>query len=304
MKRPSLPILVTGAALLVAGAISTYAVSAPSPLSPAARLAQLNLREEALTAELGHNRGRLATLLAGLMLFRRDPPPALLVSPNDARDAVEAAILIRAITPELRKRADALAAQGRELAGLRREAAATQAAVFTAESENADLRGSQPADSRLDGIGANGTGPLGAATGGLGSPGAPTGPMTALLTPVDGPVVRLFGDATEGGDRARGVSIRSTKGATVKSPAAGVVEWAGEVNGWGVVLILRTSGAYHLVLAGLDQSNALPGQSVAAGQTVGSMPDGGSSAPELYFEVREGGAAVDPARWLPAAAHP
>jgi septal ring factor EnvC (AmiA/AmiB activator) len=294
-----------GALLLTAAAFgaASLALSAPSPLSPAARLAQLNLREEALTAELGHNRGRLASLLSGLMLFRRDPPPALLVSPNDARDAVEAAILIRAITPELRRRADALAAQGRELAGLRREAAATEAAVFTAESESADLRGSQPADSRLDGVGANGGGVLGEATGALGRPSA-TAPMTSLTAPVDGPVVRRFGDAVEGGDRARGVSIRSIKGAMVKSPAAGVVEWAGEVNGWGVVLILRTSGAYHLVLAGLEQSSALPGQSVTAGQTVGTLPDGGSSAPELYFEVREGGAAVDPARWLPAGTHP
>jgi septal ring factor EnvC (AmiA/AmiB activator) len=275
--RRALPLIA-----LIAPLLAVTASAAPSPLSPAARLAQLSLREEALTAELGHNRGRLATLLSGLMLFRRDPPPALLVSPRDARDAVEAAILIRAITPELRRRADALAAQGRELSGLRREAAATQAAVLTAESERADLRGSQP----VDGAPA----PL--------VPGQPIAPMTSLLPPVEGAVVRRFGDATEGGERARGVSIRSTKGAMVKSPTAGVVEWAGEVNGWGVVLILRTSGAYHLVLAGLGQSSALPGQSITAGQPVGALPDGENTAPELYFEVREGGSAVDPSRWL------
>ncbi len=287
-RAPALLIL----AILAPALLAVSASAAPSPLSPAGRLAQLNLREEALSADLGQDRGRLSALLSGLMMFRRDPPPALLVSPNDARDAVNAAILIRAITPELRRRADALAAQGRELSALRRQAAAAQADEMTAESETADLRGSQPVDSAL-----------GAVTEALPARGNVT-PMTSLAMPVDGAFVRRFGDPTPGGDHARGVSIRSTKSAMVKSPAAGVVEYAGEVNGWGVVLILRTSGAYHLVLAGLEQSSALPGQSVAAGQTVGRLPDGGQSLPELYFEVREGGMAVDPARWLPGAARP
>ena len=65
-----------------------------------ARLEALHQRESALVGELGRDRGQLARLLSALQLFRRDPPPALLVSPNDARDAVRAAILIRAMTPE------------------------------------------------------------------------------------------------------------------------------------------------------------------------------------------------------------
>ena len=35
----------------------------------------------------------------------RNPPPALLVSPGDARDAVRAAILVKAMTPQLQDRA-------------------------------------------------------------------------------------------------------------------------------------------------------------------------------------------------------
>lgn len=292
MLKRALPVLALGVPVAAVTALATASLgAAPSPLSPAGRLAQLNLREQALTTDLGRDRARLATLLSGLMLFRREPPPALLVSPGDARDAVRAAILIRAITPELRQRADALAAQGRQLAAIRRDAAAAQAQAFTEESERADLRGRLPADG----------GPLGAVTSSLPA-GTPAQPLVSLLAPVEGSTVRRFGDAVVGGGRARGVSIRTNKGAMVKSPASGTVEFAGEVNGWGVVLILRTSGAYHLVLAGLEQSNALPGQSVAAGDTVGRVADGGSSGPELYFEVREGGEPVDPARWLPATA--
>jgi septal ring factor EnvC (AmiA/AmiB activator) len=83
------------------------------------------------------------------------------------------------------------------------------------------------------------------------------------------------------------VTIRVEKGRTVTSPAAGTVEYAGALSGWGAVLILRAQGAYHLVLAGLDQISVAPGQSVAAGAPIGKMADRVSSEPELYLEVRE-----------------
>jgi septal ring factor EnvC (AmiA/AmiB activator) len=70
------------------------------------------------------------------------------------------------------------------------------------------------------------------------------------------------------------------------------------VKGWGVVLILRLAGGYHVVLAGLERSSASVGQSVAAGSPVGLMPDSRQSLSELYLEVRDQGSPVDPARWL------
>jgi septal ring factor EnvC (AmiA/AmiB activator) len=106
-----------------------------------ARLEDLNFRERAILADLGQNRQRLSLLLSALQLFRRDPPPALLVSPNNARDAVRAAILIRAMTPDLQRRADAYARQATAVGTLRREAAAASAELFTAESVVADRKG-------------------------------------------------------------------------------------------------------------------------------------------------------------------
>ena len=82
------------------------------------------------------------------------------------------------------------------------------------------------------------------------------------------------------------------------SPAAGVVQYVGPVKGWGVIVILRLAGGYHLVLAGLERPSVQSGQSVAAGQPVGWMPDGRQSTIELYLELREQGVPVDPARWL------
>jgi len=63
-------------------------------------------------------------------------------------------------------------------------------------------------------------------------------------------------------------------------------------------LILRTAGAYHLVLAGLGEVSAAPGQTVALGAPVGRMAGGGKPGPELYLELRRSGTPVDPAPWL------
>ena len=69
------------------------------------RLARLNVEETHLSAEQAHNMNQLSRLLSVLQQLRRDPPPALLVSPRDAKDAVRAAILVKAMTPELERRA-------------------------------------------------------------------------------------------------------------------------------------------------------------------------------------------------------
>lgn len=272
-----------------------------------ARLESLNARENAILANLGANRQRLSLLLSALQLFRRDPPPALLVSPNDARDAVRAAILIRAMTPELQHRADAYGRQAVAVGTLRREAAAASAELFTAESVVADRKGEierliiektqlERAYAQEALTQQNELRTLGALTDGLGRV-EPSGPLV-LRRPAAGDIVRRFGQEMPAGGKSPGLTVRTEKGLTVTAPAAGTVEYAGALNGWGAVLILRAQGAYHIVVAGLDQITASPGQSVAAGAPIGKMPDHVSSEPELYLEVRENGAPADPERWL------
>ena len=272
-----------------------------------ARLETLNARERSILADLGRNRQRLSLLLSALQMFRRDPPPALLVSPDNARDAVRAAILIRAMTPDLQHRAEAYSRQAVAVGTLRREAAAASAELFTAESVVADRKGeierliiektqlerayaqqAMAEESELR--------TLGALTDGLGKT-EPTGPLH-LRAPAAGAVVRRFGQEMPAGGKSPGLTLRTEKGQAVTAPAAGTVEYAGALNGWGAVVILRSQGAYHLILGGLDQVTAAPGQSVAAGAPIGKMPNDVSSDPELYMEVRENGEPADPERWL------
>ena len=93
-----------------------------------------------LDNELGGAQSRLARLLGALELFRRDPPPALFVNPQDVRDAVRAAILIRAIAPQLEQRTATLKAQTLALQRVRRAVDTASEDLFTSESDVADRK--------------------------------------------------------------------------------------------------------------------------------------------------------------------
>lgn len=267
------------AALALAAGLACAALAASGAPE---RLADLNQRETDLNAEQGRNLNRIARLLSVLVQMRRDPPPALLVSPDDARDAVRAAILVKAMTPELQRRARAYATEGAEIARQRRLAAVASETMFLTASEEADhLLEQGPAA------------PTPAA-----EPEAVLTPPSELLAPVQGKITHRFGERAVGGGRTSGLTLEAARNARVQAPAEGLVQYVGPVKGWGVILILRMPGGYHLVLAGLDRAVVGVGQSVAAGSTVGWMADGRQSPSELYFEVRQRGEPVDPRRWM------
>ena len=294
------------------------------------RLAALNVRESELNARLGGDQNRLARLLGALELFRRDPPPALLVDPHDIKDAVRAAILIRAITPQIEARAQALKTEALAIKQARREAATASAELFSAESDVADRRAkietliasktalerraAADADAAnqdisalsdraraLRGLSQN----IAAAAPppGVAEPPNPEhaglfGAAKLFTAPVAGAPMRLFGQSEGSVGRSLGWTWRPTPGSQVTAPAQAIVDYAGPLKGWGLVLILRLGGGYHLGLAGLETALTAPGRTVVAGQPIGRMAGAGGAAPELYFELRKNGAPVDPARWL------
>lgn len=83
------------------------------------RLAQLDLEEKALKAQLKRRRKALAELLAGLQRLEQNPPPALIVKPNDALSALRSAMLLGAIVPELKTEAQAISRNLNRLLELR-----------------------------------------------------------------------------------------------------------------------------------------------------------------------------------------
>lgn len=100
------------------------------------RLAKLGQREDGVRASLRERRGVLAEVLAALQRMGRNPPPALLVTPEDALASVRSAILLGAVVPGIRKETDRLAADLQELADLRHNIATErdQLAAMMAES--------------------------------------------------------------------------------------------------------------------------------------------------------------------------
>ena len=85
------------------------------------RLSLLEARETVLRGNLDSRRAVLTEVLAALSRLGRQPPPALLLRPEDALESVRAAVLLGAVIPELKAGAEALAANLAELVRLRRE---------------------------------------------------------------------------------------------------------------------------------------------------------------------------------------
>ncbi len=222
-----------------------------------ARLDALNAREAELNAQMGANQVALARLLGALELYRRSPPPALLVSPRSAKDAVRAAILVRAVEPQLAARAAAFRARAEELQRVRRAVDALSEDLFTSESGLAEGRGRIEAmiaqksalERQLDADAMDAgrradilTRQLRA----LGAPleaAAPAAAPARLRQPVEGAVLRRFGQIGPDGGRVQGMSWRTGARAQVRAPAAGVVEYSGPLKGWGGVLIFNVAVA-------------------------------------------------------------
>ena len=124
--------------ILSLGAMGAVMVGAVAVAATADRLARLNVAETELSVDQGLNMHRLSRLLSVLEQLRRDPPPALLVSPQDAKDAVRAAILVKAMTPDLQARARGYADSATEVMRQRRLAAVQSEALFERDSLAAD----------------------------------------------------------------------------------------------------------------------------------------------------------------------
>ena len=80
------------------------------------RLQGLKRQESALRRSLDARRGVLAEVLGALQRMGLNPPPAILVRPEDALSSVRSAILLGAVVPELRQETEVLMADMAELA--------------------------------------------------------------------------------------------------------------------------------------------------------------------------------------------
>ncbi|HKS20982.1 MAG TPA: peptidoglycan DD-metalloendopeptidase family protein [Bradyrhizobium sp.] len=85
-----------------------------------ARLRPLDGREQQIRTSLDSRRSEIVEVLAALQRAGRRTPPALLIRPEDALQSLRTAMLLGAVVPELRGRAEQLASDLGELVTLRK----------------------------------------------------------------------------------------------------------------------------------------------------------------------------------------
>ncbi|TWD53318.1 septal ring factor EnvC (AmiA/AmiB activator) [Agrobacterium vitis] len=107
------------------------------------KLADFGVREDAIRKSFHARRAVLAEVLGALERMGRNPPPALLVKPEDALGAVRTAILLGAVVPGMRKETEKLANDLQELANLRKASQAER------EQMMASLQSRQEEESRM-----------------------------------------------------------------------------------------------------------------------------------------------------------
>ncbi len=107
------------------------------------KLEGLKDREQTIRASLASRRNVLAEVLGALQRMGLNPPPAILVRPEDALSSVRSAILLGAVVPELRQQTDLLLAdlteQSRVRASIEAERARLTAAVGDQAAEKKRL---------------------------------------------------------------------------------------------------------------------------------------------------------------------
>lgn len=126
-----------------------------------------------------------------------------------------------------------------------------------------------------------------------------------LPLPAQGRRVLGYGERTQYGASSKGMVIETRAGAQVTSPCDGWIVYAGEFRSYGQLLIINAGDGYHVLLAGMSQIDAAPGQFVLAAEPVGTMAGASkteqntaaANAPVLYVEFRKDGRPVDPDPW-------
>ncbi len=93
------------------------------------RLSDLIVKELDVRGRLDGADAEIANVLAALERISLNPPPALIVDPDDALGSARGAMLIAAILPQLRAKADTVAADLQELTGIKAAALAEEATL-------------------------------------------------------------------------------------------------------------------------------------------------------------------------------
>lgn len=284
------------------------------------------------------DRAELTKLLAALQRLEANPPPAMVMRPDNAIEAAQAAQLIAALTQQLDQRTKILSAQLETLSQEKDRAEINQRQILANQKqlqrrrnetrnivkEKSTLRASIDTQRAEKQAIANRLAAEAATLRELvekleaealrvkprikPKKGQSTG---RRITP---PLPGNLGDFAKAkgqlslpvsgpllkrfGRGEKGLTFETPSEGQVLAPYAGRVEFAGPFKNYDQVIILAVGDGYFLLMTGLGDIFAETGEVIKQGSPVGTMPFVRSGSGELYLELRKNGRTVDPAPWL------
>jgi murein hydrolase activator len=292
-----------------------------------ARLAKLTGEEAQAESAFNVKREKLAGLLAVLQRMGREPPPALLVQPENAASAARSAIVLTTVLPGVRADAQSLGQALSRLRQLRQEAAKTKVELTkateglarqrtriagllkekarVAEATSAELKDAAARVLQSSREVQDVAELIRRVNGEVKALSESGGATTHFLVqrgrlpwPANGELVAHFGEDNELGLKNSGISLKTRPNAQVVSPVDGKIAFAGPFAGYGNMLIIVAGDDYHIVLSGMADIYGAVGQSLLAGEPVGRMGGDGQGGERLGIEFRHGRNPVDPKPWF------
>jgi septal ring factor EnvC (AmiA/AmiB activator) len=269
----------------------------------------------------------VASLLAGLAVMAQRPPLLTIADQGGADELVKVRILLDATLPVIRSRTARLSAQLGEAQRLEQVAASARAELVQSRQDLVARRqqfaalevravqmaaasGGQALDvgdvaiaagesvERLRGAQANSRG-VNALAARLATeeaapprPTAPEGPTLRPPFPYELPaaaaVTEGLATVNESGVRSRGLTLATSRGASVTAPAAGVVRFSGPFRDYDGIVIIDHGGGWMSVIVNVA-SPLQAGASVQLGQEIGR------ALGPLQVELSQNGRRISPA---------
>lgn len=123
-------------------------------------------------------------------------------------------------------------------------------------------------------------------------------PPSAVRWPLSDRVTSEYGPRW--GRIHEGIDIAGAHGAPIHAAESGRVDYAGWIGGYGNTIVIDHGGGMTTLYGHMDGFAVSAGQTVSIGQAIGTVGNTGfSQGPHLHFEVRVGGAPVNPRKYLP-----
>ncbi|WP_230635543.1 murein hydrolase activator EnvC family protein [Sphingomonas sp. Leaf4] len=285
---------------------------------------------------LGDRRGPIARLVGALQSLASRPAWMALAQPGSTDDLVHVRAVLGTVVPVMRQRTATLRADVAQAARLRDQAGIALAALAQSnraleaqrlalvqaeaaqrarsrqlargamvESDRAIALGEQARDivdqlQSLDNARDTEAG-LRALSGPLPRPGADDMPPAfayAYRLPLGdgGRLATGFGEVSDSGVRARGLTFTVASGSDVVAPAPGKIAYSGRFRGYGRIVILDHGNGWTTLVTGLSASVGPVGGRVVAGTPIGRAGTG--DMPQVTIELRRQGVPVDLAAML------